>query len=212
MAHQYLSFAVIALLLNMSPGPDLALLLRTALRKGRRQAFLVLAGVKSGALCWGLATVLGLSVVISSSPIAYFVIRLAGTAYLVYLGAGVLREGSRASAQAHTAGPAAAAPEEGSGFACWRTGFLNNILNPKVGVFYVAMVPQFVPRGVPYFIGGMSLSAIHIVVGLAWFGFVILGAERARTWLSAPRTARIIDVATGLVLIVVGVALFLVEI
>jgi threonine/homoserine/homoserine lactone efflux protein len=128
-----LAFAAAASLLTVTPGVDTAIVLRTATLEGRRQAVLAAAGICLGCLAWGVAVSLGLGALLQASELAYTVVKFAGAAYLIWLGSRLLFK-PRAS---FDSGPDEA-PAAASGQAFWR-GLLTNLLNPKVGVFYVSV-------------------------------------------------------------------------
>ena len=138
-----LAFTLAAGLLTMTPGLDTAIVLRTAAVEGPKRAALAALGVIAGCLVWGAAVALGLGVVLEASNLAFNVIRWAGAAYLVWLGVGlILRPRERFEI-------ASDATSVSGGDLDWmRRGFLTNLLNPKVGVFYISFLPQFVPAGV----------------------------------------------------------------
>src|SRR3954462_15015043 len=135
------AFAAAAALLSITPGLDTALVLRTAAAEGRRRALQAALGIAAGCLVWGLATALGLGALLAASKAAYTVLKWAGAAYLVWLGINlILKPRERFEL--------AAADQARAGQRSWLLrGFLTNILNPKVGVFYVSFLPQFVPAG-----------------------------------------------------------------
>ncbi len=86
----------------------------------------------------------------------------------------------------------------------WLTGAGTNLLNPKVGVFYIATIPQFLPDGISPLLMGAALAGIHAVLTMAWFAVLIIGGGYARRWLSSPRSLAVIDRMTGVVLMVFG--------
>jgi threonine/homoserine/homoserine lactone efflux protein len=139
------AFAVVAGLLTVIPGVDTAVVLRTALTRDRRSAAATTAGILSGTLVWGVAASVGAAALLTASKAAYDVLRLAGAAYLLYLGISMLRRSFRRATALAPAQPAS----RGLGGA-WLRGFGVNILNPKVGVFYVALIPQFIPPHAPH--------------------------------------------------------------
>ena len=199
-----LAFSVAAGLLTITPGLDTAIVLRTAAVEGSKRAALAAAGVIAGCLVWGAAVALGLGVLLQASTLAFNVIKWAGCAYLVWLGIGLLlkpRDSFQLSAPASPAGS--------SDFAWMRRGFLTNLLNPKVGVFYISFLPQFLPPGVapgPFI---FLLAALHGVMGLAWFA-VLIGATRPlQGLLQRSAVVRWLDRLTGGVFLAFGVRLAL---
>ncbi len=144
------SFAVIAALLTIIPGLDTALVVRAAVTQGRRIGFATALGINTGTLIWGAAAAMGVSALLTASRVVYDALRLAGAAYLLWLGTSMLWR-SRRRCDTGAAGAVGSEPVLASGradvLASWSRGVATNLLNPKVGVFYVAMLPQFIPAG-----------------------------------------------------------------
>ncbi len=211
------SFALVVGLLTLTPGLDTALILRTSALGRRRQAWGVVLGIQTGTLLWGALTSAGVTALLTASRLGYEVLRWAGAAYLVWMGIGMLR--ARAGAEGTGAGGTGAegaGPEEqgeddaaavGGLAAGWRRGLLTNLLNPKVGVFYVAVLPQFIPAGAPHFAAGVALTGVHVVEGLVWSTVLVGFARVLRGRLRRPAARRAMDRVTGLVVVGFGVKL-----
>lgn len=187
--------AVLALaLLTVLPGPDVAVVTRLALSRGRGEALRGALGIVCGLLVWGLLTVGGLAALLATSATAYRVVTWAGAAYLVLLGLQALRQ---------SGAPVGAAPARtGGGF---RVGLVSNLLNPKIAVFYTSLLPGLVPDGAPH---GPALIGLVLVHGLLSLGWLVLYAAvllRASGLLQRPRVRRALDRVTGIVLIGFGV-------
>lgn len=198
------SFAVVVGLLTLTPGLDTALILRTSLLSGRRPAWGVVLGIQIGTLLWGALTAAGISALLAASQFAYDVVRWAGAVYLVWMGVRMLWE-SRGGDSAVTAGPEQL---EGGGFlAGLRRGLLTNLLNPKMGVFYVAVLPQFMPDGVPHAAMGLLLASVHVCEGLLWSALLIGFTGLLRDWLRRPAVKRGLDRLTGMIVIGFGLRL-----
>jgi threonine/homoserine/homoserine lactone efflux protein len=199
-----LSFALVAGLLTIIPGLDTALVLRAAITQGRPQAFATGLGIGSGSLVWGAAAAAGVSALLVASHLGYDVVRLAGAAYLVYLGFRLLWSAW------HEAGPETALNDvvqpEGLGRS-WLRGFATNLLNPKVGAFYLAVLPQFIPPHTFHLGFGVLLALVHDVEGMIWFTALILGASWLRPWLRRRSVRRGVDATTGAVLVAFGLRL-----
>ncbi len=154
------SFALVVALLTVTPGLDTALILRTSLVAGRRPAWGVVLGIQLGTLAWGLLTAVGLSALLAASQVGYEVLRWAGAVYLVWMGLRMLLARGDAPGE-----------EEARQEVRFRTGFrrglVTNLLNPKVGAFYVAMLPQFIPQEAPHAVMGLLLAGVHVGEGLA---------------------------------------------
>jgi threonine/homoserine/homoserine lactone efflux protein len=198
------AFAIAAGLLTLTPGLDTALVLRTAAVEGAVQARLALAGICTGLFVWGSATSLGLTALIAVSTVAYNALRIAGAFYLVYLGVQMWRRPHKFDL------PLSVPPLDGAGAHRWFwRGMLTNLLNPKVGVFYVTLLPQFIPRAGSVITYSLLFTSIHVVEGVIWLTALTTAVRPLRAWLSRPSVARALDCSTGTVLIGCGVALAL---
>ncbi|GAA4579672.1 LysE family translocator [Planotetraspora phitsanulokensis] len=203
------SFAVVAGLLTIIPGLDTALVLRSAASRGRRHAFATALGISTGALAWGAAAAGGATALLTVSHGAYTVLRIAGAVYLVWMGVGMLRSLRREQVLAVRQDPQSARLS-GS----YLRGLTTNLLNPKIGVFYTAMLPQFIPPDASHLAMGLLLALVHDIEGLVWFALLILGAQQIgallrRFKLSRRAVRRSMDGVTGTVLIGFGLELAL---
>ncbi len=209
------SFAVVAGLLTLIPGLDTALVLRSAATHGRANAFATAVGISTGALIWGAAAAGGATALLTASETAYTALRLAGAAYLLWMGVGMLRSLRRAPSALNPGGSRAlGAARPVPVLVSYRRGLTTNLLNPKIGVFYMAMLPQFIPAGTSHLLMGVLLALVHDVEGLAWFTLLILGVEQLGALLRRLRVKRqtaqkSLDAVTGSVLIGFGVELAL---
>lgn len=197
-----LAFAVVAGLLTLVPGLDTALVLRSSLTRARPYAWATALGVATGAMVWGMAAAVGVSALLTASELAYGILTIAGAGYMLWLGASMIWKSFRnrpAGAVEATTPMAPASPWQG-----WMVGAGTNLLNPKVGVFYIAMIPQFLPSGVSPLVMGAVLAGVHCALSLVWFAALILGGGYARRWLAHPKALAVIDRVTGLVLIGFG--------
>jgi threonine/homoserine/homoserine lactone efflux protein len=202
-----LSFALVAGLLTLIPGLDTALVLRAAISQGRRPAFATALGISCGALVWGAAAAAGVSALLVASRIGYDALRIAGAVYLVVLGARLLLAAYRAGPADPTGLPSAPHPERL--LLSWRRGFTTNLLNPKVGAFYVAVLPQFIPEHTWHLGFGVLLALVHDLEGMVWFTILIYFATRLRTVLATRAVRRGVDATTGVVMVGFGVGLAL---
>ena len=196
------TFAVVALALTLTPGLDTALVLRAALTRGRRDAAATAAGIVAGLFVWGAAAAVGISALLTASQVAYDVLRFAGAAYLVWFGLRLLVRAVRATPGAEPSGVADSSPWRAA-----RQGLTTNLLNPKVGVFYVALLPQFLPVGANPLAVGLLLAGVHALISVVWFALLITLASALGRWLRRPATVRAIDGVTGTTLIGLGVRL-----
>jgi len=191
-----LSFTFVALLTVITPGLETLLVLRTALLVGRRAAMGVVVGSTLGCLVWETAGLVGLTALLTASELAYDIVRWLGAAYLIYLGAKALWN-SRRPMELDEPAPVPSVR------AAVRVGLLTNLLNPKPGVFYISLLPQFLPASAPSW--GVLLVAIHLGIGLLWFPVLITLAGRARAFLLRQRL--LLDRLTASVLIALGLKL-----
>lgn len=201
-----LGFATVAAILTVIPGLDTTLVLRSALVWGRRQAVATAFGIATGALIWGAAAALGAAALLAASHLAYQMVTIGGALYMGYLGISMIVRSFRRTGNGHTA---ATTTESASHWRSFFTGIWTNLLNPKIGVFYIATIPQFIPEGASPLAMGLLLSAVHALMSLVWFAVIIIGANAARRWLAHARALRIIDRFAGTVLIGFGAKLAL---
>ncbi|MFL5104724.1 MAG: LysE family translocator [Xanthobacteraceae bacterium] len=204
-AQSLLAFTLAAGLLTITPGFDTILVLRTSTAEGPKQAALAGLGVCVGCLCWGAIVAVGLGALLTASHIAYEALKLLGAAYLVWLGLNlVLRP--RRDAALDLIEPESTSTGRANWF--WR-GLVGNLLNPKVGAFYVSFLPLFVPAGVPVAPYVFLLAAIHAVLGVAWFAALIVATQSLSRALRRPSVRRSLDVLVGCVFVGMGVRLVL---
>lgn len=199
------AFCIAAALLTIAPGLDTALVLRTAAAEGPRDAARAGLGIVLGCITWGAAVALGLGAVLAASAHAFTVLKWAGAAYLVWLGVHLLLQPrSRVDLEtAETRGPASRS---------WLgRGYLTNLLNPKVGVFYVSFLPQFLPAHVPAGPFIFLLAVLHGLMGIVWFALLIFATRPIARALKRPALVRRLDRLTGLVFLGFGVKLALIR-
>ena len=201
---ELLAFAGISVLLAVTPGPDMAVVTKNALAHGRRGVVLTTAGLALAISVWITATAFGLSALLRASGEAFFVLRLVGAAYLAYLGLRTLID-SRGPA----ADPVAGAPSSAPGRAIFRQGFLSAMSNPKLGVFFVTFLPQFVAPGQAVLPRLFLLGLIFAVIGLTWMNVYGLLVTRIRNVITAPRVRQWMERVTGVVLLGFGARLAL---
>ncbi|MFI5750245.1 LysE family translocator [Streptomyces sp. NPDC051644] len=208
------SFALVVGLLTLTPGLDTALILRTSALGRRKRALGVVLGIQSGTLAWGALTSLGVTALLTASHVAYEALRYAGAAYLLWMGGRMIINTLRGRDTEGVEAPGAEAralTSQGTDSlaAGWRQGALTNLLNPKMGVFYVAVLPQFIPAGAPHFATGLLLTGVHIVLGLLWSALLVAFAQVLRGWLQRPQARRLLDRITGTIIAGFGLRLAL---
>lgn len=224
-----IGFAGIAFLITIIPATDTALVLRSLVAGGKRSAYACVFGITAGLLIWGVTAATGLAVLMAAAPLIFDLITVAGGLYLIYLGIKFLLNLRRwgqvtalktdQAALASLPAPAASLPGVSGADAPagehrvgkdFLAGFIANILNPKIAVFYIASVPPFMVASVQPFIMGSLLALIHGGINVLWFTLIISLASLAMKWLLHPRATLVIDGIAGSVLLVFGV-LILVE-
>ena len=198
-ASSLLAFGAVAALLTITPGLDTMVVLRSALLSSRRAGMLAGLGICLGVLLWGVASALGLSALLATSRAAFDVLRLAGAAYLVWIGGRALW-----SARHQQMGFEIGTRRPRSAAAAFRIGLLTNLLNPKVGIFYVTLLPQFVPAGAPVLPLTLGMAAIHAVEGIVWFALIVLLLGRIRGWVLNPTVSRRLNQLSGVTFIGFG--------
>ena len=196
-----IAYTIAAALLTVTPGADTLLVVRFAGGSGARAGVAAAAGVCLGTLIWGAIVSVGVAALIVASPLLFTALKWAGALYLVWLGMTLLLpKPDRIGAD--RAPPA----KSGSPFA---SGLLTNLLNPKVGVFYLAFLPQFIPSGVAQAPFILLLAAIHSTLGLIWFAILIAGVDRAAARLRQSRASDILAKLTGILFVGFGARLLL---
>lgn len=201
------TWTVIALLGVMTPGIDTMLVLRHTVLGGSRSGLAVVGGIASGCLVWAGASLAGLTALLAASTVAYDAVRIAGAVYLVWLGLSAIW---RTLPRNRTASDDKLDGLDASGLtvrAGLRAGFFTNLLNPKVGVFYISLLPQFLPIGPGATAWGTLLVAIHLAVTFVWYPALIAIAAQVRGLLLRDRVRAWMERVTAVVLIGVGVRL-----
>lgn len=200
-ADNLIAFTLAATLLTLTPGLDTALILRTATVEGRKQGVRAALGINAGCLLWGAAVAFGLGALIAVSELAYNILKYCGAAYLAWLGLNMLL---------HPRQSLAPAGEDGQRAGNWfLKGLMGNLLNPKVGIFYVSFLPQFIPQGQPLVAWTFGLVSIHVALGLLW-AMLLIGATRPLAGLlRRDKVIQWMDRATGLVFVLFAARLAL---
>jgi threonine/homoserine/homoserine lactone efflux protein len=202
-----LSFAVVAALLTIIPGLDTILVLRASISQGRLHGYATALGINAGAMAWGAAAAVGASALLAASETAFTALRFAGAAYMIWLGGTMLWRSFRHRPAKNMEDPQSEPGRRGGLLLSWAKGAGTNLLNPKVGVFYIAMIPQFIPEGVSPLGMGIGLAGVHNLLGLTWFSLIINGTHLVRGKLQRPGFVRATDRVTGLALVGFGASL-----
>jgi threonine/homoserine/homoserine lactone efflux protein len=202
----FAAFLGISMLVIVTPGQDTALTIRNTLRGGRRTGVFTALGIASGQATWTLATSAGLAALIIASKPAFVAIKLAGAAYLVLLGAQMLL-GALRSTRSHSSTMADVSTRRISPAIALRQGFISNLGNPKMAVFFTSLLPQFTPKGETSFPTLLALGLIFCALTFAWLSAYAAAVARAGDLLRRPTIRRIIDGLFGTVLVAFGVRL-----
>ncbi len=197
----FLAGLAVLALLTISPGADTALVIKITLERGRGAALLATLGICTGTLVHAVASALGLSVILATSADAFTALKLVGAAYLVYLGVQALRGSFRPESAAPAAPRRSTAP--------FLQGLLSNVLNPKVAVFYLTFLPQFMSLGDNVLLRSLAFAVAHSVMGIVWLSAVAYVLARLGSALGGAGVRRWMERVAGGVLIALGARLAL---
>jgi threonine/homoserine/homoserine lactone efflux protein len=199
-----LTFAGAGALVVLIPGPDRLVMLRSVVVYGRRTATLTALGIFTGLSIWVTTAAIGLTAVLRASDDTYLALRLAGAAYLLYAGTQALR---KRHAGAGTGGGSPLSPHLSLVGKRFRAGLTTDLLNPKVGAFFITLLPAFIPHGTPAAAATLGLGAVFVAETAVYFGIMVLFVERLTRWLRSDRFRRRLNRATGIVMIGFGIRL-----
>ncbi|KJH61484.1 LysE family translocator [Pantoea agglomerans] len=189
------SFLFAITILTLTPGFDTALVLRSAVAQGAKRASVTALGITLGCLVWGVAVGFGLGALLLASEMAYNLLKWLGAAWLLYLGLKLLLKPRQAAIDSQQ-------PALQQGYlACFSRGLLGNLLNPKVGIFYVSFLPQFIPAGASVALWCSLMALTHMLLGLIWNAVLIGGSHYFAGHLRKPRVLKVMDRLTGCVFI-----------
>lgn len=196
----FAAFLATATVLTMVPGLDTAMVLRATTADGPKAGLGSAFGIAIGCLCWGATAAFGLAALLAAWPLAFQLLRWCGAAYLGWLGVQFLL---------HPRAALGTEGERGSGTVAGAIGrgFTTNILNPKVGAFYLTLLPQFVPAGPSSQGYGLFLAATHGAIVLLWFSVLTAITGGIRPWLRRPGVVPMLDRGTGAILVLLGLQL-----
>jgi threonine/homoserine/homoserine lactone efflux protein len=200
------AFAAITVPLVATPGASTAVVLRNALAGGVRSGAATALGANTGSLCYGLLTAFGVSVALQRWPSVWIAVRVAGTAYLAYLG---LRSLARAWTYRQPPAGASATADRPPIARSVREGFVTNMLNPSLATFYLLILPQFIPRDAPFAASALTLTAFHVALGLTWhMVWAAAGGTLAET-LGRTKPRRVLEAISGVALLALALTLVL---
>jgi threonine/homoserine/homoserine lactone efflux protein len=196
-----IGFLGYAAVLTILPGADTALVTRNALALGRKKTMLTIVGICAGCVIHATASALGLSAILATSATAFNVVKTVGAIYLVWIGIQSIRDAGRGAAPVPAGGMRSLVTHP------FLQGFLTNILNPKVAVFYLTFLPQFIAPGVNVFKRSLLLAGLHILMGLVWLGAYAWFIDQLGGVLTRPRVKAWLERVTGGLLIALGARL-----
>jgi threonine/homoserine/homoserine lactone efflux protein len=201
--HHYWLFIATAIVLILTPGQDTFFILGRSLASGRSAGIAAALGITCGSIIHTLLAALGLSALLATSPYAFMAVKFAGAAYLVYIGVRALL--SRAQVL-----PGADTPDNGAGnWPAFRQGIVSNLLNPKVALFFLALMPQFIAAGSTHKVAAfLALGLTFVTLGVAWCMVLAVAAASLRgTLLRRPSLSSILNKVAGGMFIALGVRL-----
>ena len=179
-------------LLTITPGLDTTLIIRTATIEGKAKAFQAALGITLGCIVWGVVVACGLGALLMTSDLAFNMLKWMGAAYLAWLGLNLLLKPRTQLADINVT----------TNTQNWFVkGFLGNLLNPKVGVFYLSFLPQFIPHTASSVIWTMGLVMIHVVIGIIWSIILISAMQSISAYLKRPKFIKYMDRITGSIFI-----------
>ncbi|MES2960458.1 MAG: LysE family translocator [Pseudomonadota bacterium] len=210
--HDLALFAVTVLVINATPGVDLMFTLVSTLKGGVRAGLAAATGIGAGCVVHALAAAFGLAALLAASSAAFSVVKWAGAAYLLWLAIGMLRQGLRADADGDPAATVAAAPSPSSPWSLLRQGFLTNVLNPKVALFFLALLPQFIDAAAANkTLAFLFLGTWFVVQGFAFLAAFVLLIAPLRRWQPRPAIAQALTLAGGSLFALLAARLALAE-
>ena len=194
-------------LLTISPGADMALVARVAVARGHRAAVWTTLGICAGLPLHAAASALGLAAVLAASATAFTVLKLLGAAYLIWLGISAIREAGRGEVVADVLTAGAEGRTSGEGWRAFLQGFLSNALNPKVALFYLAFLPQFMRPGDSVLGRSLLFAGIHAAQGIVWLTLYAYALDRLGVLIRRSGVRRWLERTTGAVLVALGLRL-----
>jgi threonine/homoserine/homoserine lactone efflux protein len=195
-----LAFALTALVIEITPGPNMTYLAALSLSNGMRTGFAAVAGIALGLMTYGVVAALGLAALIDNSPLLYGVLRWSGVAYLLWLA-------WESWASERETSPDATDGKDDRPWLAFRRGLITNLLNPKAAVFYVAVLPEFVqPGGGPVIVQTLMLSVVYVAIATSIHCAIVAlaGTLQATPAIADHRRA----IRRGLALVLVGIAIW----
>jgi RhtB (resistance to homoserine/threonine) family protein len=207
MPTQLWPFIAIGTVFSLSPGPDTVLVVNRALGAGRKDALVTALGSASGLLVWGVASAFGIAAIFAASAVAFTGLKIVGAGYLLYLGIQAILRARRHATQAADSMSEESSHVTDSPRRAFQRGLFTNLLNPKAGAFFVAILPQFISPGEDVLATTLIFAAVDAglsMSALSLYAFLALATGRI---LRRASTRRIFDRVTGIILVALGVRL-----
>lgn len=198
--NDFFTFLLLSLFVVMSPGIDTALITKRTISGGQKDGYRIALGITTGSLVHTVAAAFGLSAILMQSSLAFEIVKYAGAIYLIYLGVSSLIT-PRKSAEDKNSGE-----KPGSAY---KQGLLSNVLNPKVAMFFLTFLPQFVQPGGETTRQLVLMGVIYTLLSVSWFFLYVYFINFLRDWLMSPKVQKVMDRVTGIVLIGFGLKLAL---
>jgi threonine/homoserine/homoserine lactone efflux protein len=204
---QLWAFLLVATLLAVTPGADTLLVARNVLGRGRTAGLATIAGIAAGCVVHAGLSAVGVSLILVRSAEAFQALKWGGAAYLIILGVQSIRGWWRVDAAAPKAAAADPVPTGSRRLRSFLEGLLTNVLNPKVGLFYLAFLPQFIRPDDPVLARSLLLAGLHIGIGVVWLSLLSLSLVRIRPLVESRLWRARLEGASGAVLIALGIRL-----
>jgi len=198
--NEFFTFLVLSLFVVMSPGIDTALITKRTISDGRKDGYKMALGITTGSLVHTFAAAFGLSAILMQSAVAFEIVKYVGAIYLIYLGLSsfISRKKNKGSTKKDDLEMKKSA---------FKQGLFSNVLNPKVAMFFLTFLPQFVKAGENATQQLIIMGIIYTALSITWFFIYVFFINYLRVWLLSPKVQRTMDQATGLVLIGFGLKL-----
>jgi threonine/homoserine/homoserine lactone efflux protein len=203
-----LAFSIAALILALTPGNDTVLVMRNTVSGNRAAGFATMFGICCGTIVHGLFASLGISVILMKSAALFQIVKFVGAGYLIFLGVQSFYSAWKIKKENKIEPDVPGSPKKGTPLKCFVQGFMTNVLNPKVALFYLSFIPQFIHESDPVF-KPLFLACIHIVMGIGQLSTVILLITKLRQFLVSPNVKAGMEAVCGTMLTGFGVKLAL---
>lgn len=199
--NEFFTFLLLSLFVVMSPGIDTALITKRTISDGRKDGYQMALGITTGSLVHTFAAAFGLSAILMKSAVAFEIVKYVGAIYLIYLGVSsfITRKKKAVSEEEENLDEIKKS--------AFKQGLLSNVLNPKVAMFFLTFLPQFVKVGENATKQLVIMGVIYTLLSISWFFIYVFFINYLREWLMSPKVQRVMEKATGLVLIGFGIKL-----